>query len=122
MTSWESSYFKFTNGEIFVDRLKSTLHTYVDKSDTWHVYSGDCHEFTVRILVDRSQLEIYVNDVTSITTRIYPKYGDSDYISLFDNKGNMNITKFKVTQMKGCFVDDPEPAYYGNVGNLSEVY
>jgi hypothetical protein len=57
----------------------------------------------------------------TITTRIYPKYGDSDYLSLFDDGGNMAITKYKVIQMKGCFKDEVEPAYYGNVGNLSEV-
>ena len=108
------------NRDIFVDRLKSTLLTYVDKSDTWHLPSmGNTYDVT--IYVDRSQLEIYVNDIATITTRIYPKYGDSDYISVFDNNSGIKFTKFKVTQMKGCFSDEVEPAYYGNVGNLAEV-
>lgn len=116
----ERSAIRFRNNEIFVDRLSSTLLTYVDKSDTWHIpYDG--RNFKVEIYVDRSQLEIYVNDIMTITTRIYPKYGDSDYLSLFDDGGNMAITKYKVIQMKGCFKDEVEPAYYGNVGNLSEV-
>ena len=62
-----------------------------------------------------------MNDIATITTRNYPKYGDSDYISVFDNNSGIKFTKFKVTQMKGCFKDEVEPAYYGNVGNLAEV-
>ena len=96
------------------------LLTYVDKSDTWHLPSmGNTYDVT--IYVDRSQLEIYVNDIATLTTRIYPKYGDSDYISVFDNNSGIKFTKCKVTQMKGCFSDEVEPAYYGNVGNLAEV-
>ena len=122
----ERSAIKFTNDnlghedQVYVDRSRSTIHTYIDRSDTWHL-PVNTRTFNVRILVDRSMLEIYVNDIATITTRIYPKYGDSDFISLFDNGGNMVITKFKITQMKGCFKDEVEPAYYGNVGNLSEV-
>ena len=116
----ERSAIKFTNNQIYVDRLQSTLLDYVDTSDTWRITS-DCREFDVTIYVDRSQLEVYINDVATITTRIYPKYGDSDYISLFDDGGNLTFTKFKITQMKGCMKDEVVPAYYGNVGNLSEA-
>ena len=111
----------YTDGQdkAYVDRSLSTILDYIDTTDTWHL-PINTREFNVRILVDRSMLEIYINDIATITTRIYPKFGDSDYISLFDNGGNMNITKFKVTQMKGCFKDEVTPAYYGNVGNLAD--
>ena len=116
----ERTAIRVTNYDIFVDRLQSTLLTYVDKSDTWKVpHMGLTYDMT--IYVDRSQLEIYINDIATITTRIYPKYGDSDHISIFDTNGGMKFTKFKVTQMKGCFKDEVEPAYYGNVGNLAEA-
>ena len=116
----ERSAIRFSNAGIYVDRLKSTLLTYVDKSETWHVPNmGNSYEVT--IYVDRSQLEIYINDIATITTRIYPKYGDSDGISFFDNNSGITFTKLKITQMKGCFSDEVEPAYYGNVGNLSEA-
>ena len=116
----EKSAVKFRNNEVYVDRTQSTLLTYPEKRDTWH-YPTDARTFDVRILVDRSLLEVYVNEIATFTTRIYPKYGDSDYISLFDNNGNMRITKFKVTQMKGCYKDEVVPAYYGNVGNLADL-
>ena len=116
----ERSAIKFKNNEVYVDRTQSTLLTYPEKRDTWH-YPTDARELNVRILVDRSLLEVYINEIATFTTRIYPKYGDSDYISLFDNNGNMCVTKFKVTQMKGCYKDEVTPAYYGNVGNLADL-
>ncbi|MBR0295237.1 MAG: GH32 C-terminal domain-containing protein [Bacilli bacterium] len=115
----ERSAIRFSNNGIYVDRTLSTLLDYVDKSDTWVVpMYGKTYDVT--IYVDRSQLEIYINDIATITTRIYPKYGDSDYISLFDNNSGIMFTNFKITQMKGCFSDEVEPAYYDNMGNLKD--
>ena len=116
----ERSAICFSNNGIYVDRLKSTLLDYVDTSDTWHL-DMPRSEYDVTIYVDRSQLEIYINDIATITTRIYPKYGDSDYISVFDNNSNILFKKFKITQMKGMLKDEVEPAYFGNVGNLAEA-
>ena len=116
----EKTVVSFSNNQIFVNRSQSSLLSYVDKGDTWHIDTNE-RNFKVNIYVDRSQLEVYVNDIMMLTTRIYPKYGDSDYISLFDSGGDMKITKFKVIQMKGCFSDEVEPAYYGNTGNLAEA-
>ena len=117
----ERTAIRFNYLDIFVDRLKSTLLTYVDVSDTWKIPNMG-NTYNVTIYVDRSQLEVYINDIATITTRIYPKYGDSDYISLFDTNGaNVKFTKLRIIQMKGCFKDEVEPAYYGNVGNLKEA-
>ena len=117
----ERTAIRFAKRDNFVDRLSSSLLDYVDKGDTWKIPNmGNTYEVT--IYVDRSQLEIYVNDIEQLTTRIYPKYGDSDYISVFDNNSGIKFTKFKVTQMKGCFKDEVEPAYYGNTGNLAEAF
>ena len=116
----ERTAIRFTNSCIYVDRLKSTLLDYPDTSDTWKVPMTGT-QFDVTIYVDRSQLEVYINDIATITTRIYPKYGNSDFISAFDNNSGIIFKKFKVTQMKGCFKDEVEPAYYGNVGDLQEV-
>ena len=115
----ERSAIKFSKNEIYVDRTLSTLLDYVDKSDTWRLPMRG-YSYDLTIYVDRSQLEIYVNDIATITTRIYPKYGDSDYISTFDENSGITFTKFKITQMKGCFKDEVEPAYYDNVGNLKD--
>ena len=119
----ERTAIRFTNGGVHVDRTRSSLLDYVDKGDTY-VVPDTSKNFDVTIYVDRSQLEIYINKIATITTRIYPKYGDSDYISFFDDdiaKCKIKFTKFKVTQLKGCFSDEVEPAYYDNVGNLADL-
>ena len=116
----ERSAIRFTNDGIYVDRTLSTLLDYPKKHDTYHMPMFE-NSYDVTIYVDRSQLEIYINDIAQITTRIYPKYGDSDYISMFDNGGNINFTRFKITQMKGILTDKVEPAYYGNTGNLADL-
>ena len=131
----ERTAIRFNYLDLYVDRTLSSLLTYPEKRDTWKITRGDVTTFDVTIYVDRSQLEIYINGTETITTRIYPKYGDSDYISTFDivpnttpghegeiieNAGKVTFTKFKITQMKGILKDDVEAAYYGNVGNLAE--
>ena len=78
------------------------------------------NEYDVRILLDRSMLEVYVDGVMSFTTRIYPKYGDSDYLRVFDNNANVTFTEFTVYRMGSAYTDQMVPAYYGNVGNLGD--
>ena len=41
-------------------------------------------------------LEVYVNGVMSFTTRIYPNYGDSDYLNFFENNTNLTIKKLQI--------------------------
>ena len=65
-------------------------------------------------------LEVYVDGVISFTTRIYPKYGDSDYIRVFDNNANVKFTKFTVYRMGSAYSDTVTPPYYGNMGNLGD--
>ena len=110
----------FNQDGFVVDRLKSTLYDYVDKSltNTWHVVKNN---YDVTILLDRSMLEIYIDGIISFTTRIYPKYGDSDFLKLFDTNGNMNVNKLTIKRMKSAYSDEVTPAWYGNTGNLADA-
>lgn len=108
----------FGNDGVYVDRKLSTLWDYV-KKDPGYTWDNKAKSFGVTILLDRSMLEVYVNGVMSFTTRIYPKYGNSDYLRLFDENGGLNVTKLTIRRMKGAFTENPEPAYYGNVGDLA---
>ena len=67
-------------------------------------------------------LEIYVNGIMSFTTRIYPKYGDSDYLRLFDENATMRVTSMTVRKMKGSYDGEVVAPYYGNTGNLADVH
>lgn len=108
----------FGSDGVYVDRKLSSLWDYV-KKDPGYTWDNKAKSFGVTILLDRSMLEVYVNGVMSFTTRIYPKYGNSDYLRLFDENGGMNVTKLTIRRIKGAFTENPEPAYYGNVGDLA---
>ncbi len=115
----ERTEIKFTNNGVFVERNQSSLLDYVNRQPS-HTWANVKKEYEVTILVDRSMLEVYVDGVISFTTRIYPKYGDSDYLCVFDNNANIKFTEFTVYRMGSAYSDTVTPPYYGNMGNLGE--
>ena len=110
----------FSNAGVLVDRTQSSLLDYVSKQPSY-TWGNTQKEYSVTVLLDRSMLEIYVNGIMSFTTRIYPKYGDSNYLRLFDDNAGMTVKKFVVRNMKGAFVENPQESYYENVGNLADL-
>lgn len=110
----------FTNRGVYIKRNKSSLLDYVAKTPS-HTWENASRKFDVIILLDRSMLEVYVNGVMGFTTRIYPKYGDSDYLKIFDENSGISFTSFSVYRMGSAYSDTVTPAYYGNVGNLSDL-
>ena len=109
----------FGNTGVYVERNQSSLLDYVSRqpSHTWGVVKN---EYEVTILLDRSMLEVYVDGIISFTTRIYPKYGNSDYLRIFDNNANVKFTELTIYRMGSAYSDTMIPAYYGNVGNLEQ--
>ena len=109
----------FSEKGVYIDRLKSSLKEGVDKSESY-TWDNKGREFDVTILLDRSMLEVYVNGIMSFTTRIYPNYGNSDYLNFFDNNAGLKINDLIVRSMKSAYSDVLTPPYYGNTGNLGE--
>ena len=109
----------FSEKGVYIDRLKSSLKEGVDKSESY-TWDNKGREFDVTILLDRSMLEVYVNGIMSFTTRIYPNYGNSDYLNFFDNNAGLKINELTVRSMKSAYSDVLTPPYYGNTGNLGE--
>ena len=104
---------------MYVERNQSSLLDYVNRQPS-HTWDRVKTEYEVTILLDRSMLEVYVDGVISFTTRIYPKYGDSDYLKIFDNNGNIKFTELHIYRMGSAYSDTVTPPYYGNMGNLGE--
>lgn len=109
----------FSNTGVYIERNKSSLLDYVSKTPS-HTWADTSREYEITILLDRSMLEVYVNGVMSFTTRIYPKYGDSDYLRVFDNNSGIRFTSFSVYRMGSAYSQTVTPPYYGNVGNLGQ--
>ena len=118
---YEKTLLAFSSRGVYVDRLRSTLYDYVEKSETytWESYKK---EYDVTILLDRSMLEIYIDGIMSFTTRIYPKYVDSDYLRFFDDCSGISVNSLTVRKMKGAYSDEVVPAYYGNTGHILEDF
>lgn len=116
----ERTFIDFSNGLLNIDRLNSTLRPGVDVTSIHNWNYGATRKFDLTILLDRSMLEIYCNDTISGTARIYPHYGDSDYIRLVDENAGMKVTKIKITQMKSAYSSDGSitAPYYENTGKL----
>ena len=105
---------------VHTDRTSSSFLTYVTKRNS-RLYPTNGTDIDLTILLDRSCLEIYINNRATITTRIYPKYGDSDYLRFFDNNNVSLFSDVKITRFKSVYFDKTTPAYYGNTGNLEDL-
>lgn len=115
----ERSAITFNRHGVYVNRLESTTLDYVDRGDT-NTYPTDAKDYEVTVLLDRSLVEVYINYRGTITTRVYPRYGNSDYLHFFDEGGNMSISELSIINMNSVYFDTVTPAYYGNTGNLGE--
>ncbi|MBR2929946.1 MAG: GH32 C-terminal domain-containing protein [Clostridia bacterium] len=109
----------FSNVGVLVDRIQSSQLDYVNRQPS-HTWNQVKREYEITILLDRSMLEIYVDGVISFTTRIYPKYGNSDYLKIFDNNANIIFTELEIYRMTSAYSDTVTPPYYGNMGNLGD--
>lgn len=109
----------FSNDGVYIDRAASSALDYVSRQESYH-WNRVAREYDVTILLDRSMLEVYVDGVMSFTTRIYPKYGDSDYLHIFDESAGVTFASLEIYRLNGAFKDNVTPPYYGNVGNLGD--
>ncbi len=118
-TMTEQTNIVFGGNGVYIDRSHSAAtNTKYDDSNIWNV---EKNTYRVTILLDRSTLEVYVDDVMSFTTRVYPQYGDSDYLHIFEDNAALTFTQFTVRRMKSAYRDTVTPAYYGNTGLLREA-
>ncbi|MBQ4108979.1 MAG: GH32 C-terminal domain-containing protein, partial [Clostridia bacterium] len=115
----ERTEIMFFNGGVVIDRNQSSSLDYVNRQPS-HTWDRVKNEYEITILMDRSMLEVYVDGVISFTTRIYPGYGDSDYLRVFDNNANITFTELEINRMGSAYSDTVTPPYYGNMENLGE--
>lgn len=94
-------YYDNVKKGLYVDRLHSSLDsTSKDITGDVYEYNGDLH---LRILLDRSLLEIYANNERSLTTRIFPSLLDAKGLSVFSDDENMIIKSFKIYLMESIY-------------------
>ena len=58
----------------------------------------------IRVLIDGSVVEVFINDEDAFTTRIFPKDKNSNHVELFCEKGFLQLTEAKVWRMQNAIV------------------
>ena len=114
----EHTDLRFNRSGMFVDRLSSSAMN-VDKADslTYPAKPGKHH---LTVLLDRSMVEAHLDGSASFTTRIYPKFGDSNGLHFLDENASLIVEKMTVTEMESVYFDKTTPSYYGNSTYLAE--
>ncbi|MCD2347568.1 glycoside hydrolase family 32 protein [Clostridium guangxiense] len=93
------------NGEILVDRTKSSISNEVHKTVLKSPLKKQKGEvLNLRIFIDHSIIEVFADSKVCISTRIYPTLESSENISIELNKGNkLNVKKLSVWKMKSIW-------------------
>ena len=59
----------------------------------------------LRVFLDGSALEVYVNDRETLTTRVYPAREDSDGMRLYA-EGGVRVNRLQVYEMKSGYEEE----------------
>lgn len=118
-----SIYYKASEKEFWVNRLKSSLDPDVEK---W--YQGgkvDIGNESVKLhmYVDRSEINAYLNGVKSLTTRAYPTRDDALGVKLWanENSGSVKVKSLKVWEMKSAYTPVKPTDISFNPGTLEII-
>lgn len=109
----------FGSNGVYIDRSQTSL--YVMGLGNSHVWDNTAGEFDVVVYMDRSMLEVYVNGTVSFTSRMYPKYEDSDYLRFFAEGCTLTVSDLTIYTLGSAYSDTVTPAYYGNTGSIQNA-
>ncbi len=114
-----------SQGELMLELCKSpkgeekAIVGYDGVSDSLYVDAGRCGGAsgrvggyvqgqgmtTLRVFLDGSALEIFVNDRETLTTRVYPARPDSDGMRLYA-QGGVRVSRLQVFEMKSAYEEE----------------
>lgn len=109
----------FSSGGVYIDRSQTSR--YVTTLSNSHVWQNADKQFSVRVFMDRSMLEVYIDGKVSFTSRMYPMYEDSDYLKFFANGCTLTVSGLKIYRMGSAYSDTVTPAYYVNTGSIRDA-
>lgn len=95
-----------------IDRSRSSLDPDVRKGVHGGSVELDGGRLTLRVLLDRSMLEAYVNDSNSLTSRVYPTRKDATGLRLTSEGGSAHVVSLDVWRMNGAYDTPVAPAAY----------
>lgn len=98
-------YYKNSSQEFWVNREKSSLDPEVLKGYQGGEVDLNGEHVKMRIFLDKSMVEAYLNGVKSLTTRVYPTRTDALGLELWGNEDQNTITvkSMKVWEMNSAY-------------------
>jgi sucrose-6-phosphate hydrolase SacC (GH32 family) len=110
---YTSIYYDAKDRQLKLDRLNSSIDQ-AGLGVRGAPLQLDDGRISLKILLDRSLLEIYANDEVSLTSRIFPSMKTSMGLELFAD-GEIVVHKLNVYRMKSIYSETTTEPYYGNV-------
>ncbi|MGI5430729.1 GH32 C-terminal domain-containing protein [Streptomyces sp. CA-179760] len=101
-----------TEHRFSIDRSRSSLDPDVRKGVHGGTVGLDGERLKLRVLLDRSMLEAYINGTNSLTSRVYPTRRDGTGLRLTAEGGTAQIISLDVWRMNGAYETAVAPAAY----------
>ncbi|MFD4034442.1 GH32 C-terminal domain-containing protein [Streptomyces sp. NPDC058637] len=95
-----------------IDRSRSSLDPDVRKGIHGGSVKLDGGQLRLRVLLDRSMIEAYVNGSNSLTSRLYPTRRDATGMRLTSDGGSAHVVSLDVWRMNGAYDRSVAPAAY----------
>jgi beta-fructofuranosidase len=90
-----------TLGQLVVDRTHASLDPTADRtSHRAPLTCGPQETLRLHLFLDRSVLEVFVNERVSITSRIYPTRADSTSVALLAERGDAQLLRLDAWQLR----------------------
>jgi beta-fructofuranosidase len=94
-------YFDVEKEQLVIDQTKSSLRKYVPlqvRTGKYPITPGK--PLTLRLFIDGSVVEGFINDQDAFTTRLFPSSGNSNQVELYSTGGTVSLTKGVTWQLK----------------------
>jgi beta-fructofuranosidase len=87
-------------GQILVERQQSSLDQRADVNPaTIPVHLASGNPVQMRVFIDHSIIEIFLNDTLCLACRVYPTRADSDGVRFFSRRGLVEVTDINIWKM-----------------------
>ncbi len=86
-----------------IDRRKSSLSETTDRDVKGSLFDDGGKAMRLRVLLDRSVVEVFANDSACVTSRIYPSKADSLGFDLFARGGGVRVKSLSVWEMRSIW-------------------
>jgi len=96
-------FYDAVNKKFVVDQTKSSLNKNIPLDTRTGDYSLKTGEkLNIRMFIDGSVVEVFVNDEAAFTTRIFPLFKESNQVELFTEGGSAIAEKVSVWEMRSA--------------------